>query len=80
MMGLFREIGPCLVRDDDFTTTEFNPNSWSNFANVLYIEQVMIKTLCRKILNSRLVSLLVLASRRSTMVPLVVHRHSWRQQ
>lgn len=38
MLGLFTEIGPCLVPDGDNLTTEFNPYSWNNFANMLFIE------------------------------------------
>lgn len=44
MLGLFTEIGPCLVpnvlgqQNGGNLSTEFNPHSWNNFANVLFIE------------------------------------------
>lgn len=40
MLGLFMELGPCKVSDDNFNTTTFNPYSWTNFANVIFIESV----------------------------------------
>ncbi|KAL3418580.1 carboxypeptidase Y [Phlyctema vagabunda] len=38
MFGLFREIGPCLVNEYG-NGTKFNPYSWSNHANMLFIDQ-----------------------------------------
>ncbi|KAK8027714.1 hypothetical protein PG991_004770 [Apiospora marii] len=38
MMGLFSEIGPCLAVKDGNGTVR-NEHSWSNFANVLFIDQ-----------------------------------------
>lgn len=38
MLGLFTELGPCLVPDGDNLTTEYNPYSWNNFANMIFIE------------------------------------------
>ncbi|KAH8645499.1 Alpha/Beta hydrolase protein [Xylariales sp. PMI_506] len=38
LMGLFQEIGPCLT-DDEGTTTFRNEFSWTNFANVIFIDQ-----------------------------------------
>lgn len=46
MMGLFREIGPCLVVDGDDESTKYNAYSWSNFANMLYIELVPFCLTC----------------------------------
>lgn len=37
MLGLFQEIGPFSVNDDDHTVT-VNPEPWNKKANVLYIE------------------------------------------
>lgn len=37
MMGLFSEIGPCLVEEEGSETVR-NKHSWTNFANVLFIE------------------------------------------
>lgn len=39
MYGLFAELGPCLAfagKND----TIFNEKSWSNFANILFLEYV----------------------------------------
>ncbi|KAH7027383.1 Alpha/Beta hydrolase protein [Microdochium trichocladiopsis] len=38
MMGLFSEIGPCLVEEEGGETVR-NEHSWTNFANVLFIDQ-----------------------------------------
>ncbi|KAK8138060.1 hypothetical protein PG984_001440 [Apiospora sp. TS-2023a] len=38
MMGLFSEIGPCLAAKDGNGTVR-NEHSWTNFANVLFIDQ-----------------------------------------
>ncbi|KAF9446561.1 alpha/beta-hydrolase [Macrolepiota fuliginosa MF-IS2] len=38
MLGLFQENGPCLVNPDGLTTA-FNPYSWNNVTNMLYIDQ-----------------------------------------
>ncbi|CAH0050996.1 unnamed protein product [Clonostachys solani] len=38
LLGLFAENGPCIVKNDS-TTTEYNPWSWNNFVNILYIDQ-----------------------------------------
>lgn len=37
MLGLFSEIGPCLTNEHG-NDTVFNEHSWTNFANVLFIE------------------------------------------
>lgn len=37
MMGLFSEIGPCLMEKEEGETIR-NEHSWTNFANVLFIE------------------------------------------
>ncbi|KXJ91530.1 Alpha/Beta hydrolase protein [Microdochium bolleyi] len=38
MMGLFAEIGPCLMEKEGSETVR-NEHSWTNFANVLFIDQ-----------------------------------------
>ncbi|ETS85613.1 hypothetical protein PFICI_03638 [Pestalotiopsis fici W106-1] len=38
LLGAFHEIGPCSVSDDGKSTTK-NHNSWTNFANMLFIDQ-----------------------------------------
>ncbi|CAG9989010.1 unnamed protein product [Clonostachys byssicola] len=38
MFGLFREIGPCLTNSYNNDTIS-NPHSWTNFANVLFLDQ-----------------------------------------
>ncbi|KAF7526247.1 hypothetical protein G7054_g10830 [Neopestalotiopsis clavispora] len=38
LLGAFHEIGPCSVSEDGKSTTR-NPNSWTNFANMLFIDQ-----------------------------------------
>ncbi|KAF9023976.1 alpha/beta-hydrolase [Hymenopellis radicata] len=38
MIGLFQEHGPCTVNEDEKTTT-YNPYSWNNYTNMLYIDQ-----------------------------------------
>ncbi|KAF2852517.1 alpha/beta-hydrolase [Plenodomus tracheiphilus IPT5] len=37
LIGLFEENGPCMI-DDNLTTT-YNPYSWNNVSNMLYISQ-----------------------------------------
>ncbi|KAK5943830.1 hypothetical protein PMZ80_003111 [Knufia obscura] len=38
MGGLFDEIGPCKI-NEDYATTELNPNSWNNVSNLLFLSQ-----------------------------------------
>ncbi|KAA1476177.1 serine carboxypeptidase [Dentipellis sp. KUC8613] len=38
MIGLFQENGPCRINNDS-SSVSLNPNSWNEFANVLYIDQ-----------------------------------------
>ncbi|CAJ2507563.1 Uu.00g087490.m01.CDS01 [Anthostomella pinea] len=38
MMGLFQEIGPCLTNEYQ-NGTKFNEHSWTEFANVIFIDQ-----------------------------------------
>ena len=38
MQGALRENGPCFIADDS-NSTYFNPWSWNNEANVLYVDQ-----------------------------------------
>eukprot|EP00299_Pterocystis_sp_00344_P010920 c5003_g1_i1.p1 GENE.c5003_g1_i1~~c5003_g1_i1.p1 ORF type:complete len:461 (+),score=77.84 c5003_g1_i1:1-1383(+) len=38
MLALFTENGPCTVNSDG-ATTEYNPYSWTNYANMLYVDQ-----------------------------------------
>ncbi|KAK3687691.1 carboxypeptidase Y [Podospora appendiculata] len=38
MFGLFREIGPCLTNEHN-NGTDYNEHSWTEFANVLFIDQ-----------------------------------------
>ncbi|KAI4117321.1 MAG: hypothetical protein LQ345_002410 [Seirophora villosa] len=38
MVGLFQEIGPCMINDDSNSTT-LNPWAWNNEVNMLYIDQ-----------------------------------------
>ncbi|KAH9897374.1 alpha/beta-hydrolase [Xylariomycetidae sp. FL2044] len=38
MMGLFAEIGPCLTNEHN-NGTDFNGDSWTNFANVIFLDQ-----------------------------------------
>ncbi|OOF92156.1 hypothetical protein ASPCADRAFT_210566 [Aspergillus carbonarius ITEM 5010] len=38
MIGLMQENGPCMVNPDS-NSTELNPYSWNNYANMLYIDQ-----------------------------------------
>lgn len=38
MIGLFQEIGPCMINDDSNSTT-LNPWAWNNEVNMLYIDQ-----------------------------------------
>jgi carboxypeptidase C (cathepsin A) len=38
MMGLFMELGPCMINDDGESARE-NPNSWINAANVFFLDQ-----------------------------------------
>ncbi|KAF9870599.1 hypothetical protein CkaCkLH20_11905 [Colletotrichum karsti] len=40
MTGVFYEIGPCLVNSEGNATTK-NPLSWTNFANLVFIDQPM---------------------------------------
>jgi len=37
MMGLFLQAGPCQIHHGE-NSTAFNPNSWTNFANLIFIE------------------------------------------
>lgn len=40
MMGQFVENGPCVMDlDTNYTSTVFNPYSWSQFYNVIYLDQ-----------------------------------------
>ncbi|KAF8627081.1 hypothetical protein AX15_004559 [Amanita polypyramis BW_CC] len=38
MIGLFQEHGPCLIAPDGQTTL-YNPYSWNNLSNIIYIDQ-----------------------------------------
>lgn len=38
MVGLFQENGPCLVNSDG-KTTKYNPYSYNNVSNMIYIDQ-----------------------------------------
>lgn len=38
LVGLMQENGPCIVKADS-NSTELNPWSWSNYVNMLYIDQ-----------------------------------------
>ncbi|KAJ5702439.1 hypothetical protein N7488_009987 [Penicillium malachiteum] len=38
LIGLLQENGPCIVKADS-NSTELNPWSWSNYVNMLYIDQ-----------------------------------------
>lgn len=37
MMGAFFELGPCLITEDGDGTVR-NPSSWTNAANMLFVE------------------------------------------
>ncbi|TQN65798.1 Carboxypeptidase S1, partial [Colletotrichum shisoi] len=39
MVGLFQENGPCTFGKGDGAEPTLNPNSWNNFANMLYVDQ-----------------------------------------
>ncbi|KAJ0159601.1 Carboxypeptidase S1, partial [Colletotrichum tanaceti] len=39
MIGLFQENGPCTFGKGDVAEPVVNPNSWNNFANMLYVDQ-----------------------------------------
>ncbi|KAK0194993.1 Alpha/Beta hydrolase protein [Armillaria mellea] len=38
LIGLFQEHGPCTVNEDSNSTT-YNPYSWNNYTNMIYIDQ-----------------------------------------
>ena len=38
MLGLLTENGPCTVSEDGLSTIN-NPNSWTNNANVMWVDQ-----------------------------------------
>ncbi|KAF3923560.1 hypothetical protein ABW20_dc0105045 [Dactylellina cionopaga] len=38
LMGGLTELGPCMI-DDDGKNTTHNPYSWSNFANIMFVDQ-----------------------------------------
>ncbi|KAK6540823.1 hypothetical protein TWF694_008211 [Orbilia ellipsospora] len=38
LLGALTEIGPCLIDDDGMNTTH-NPHPWSNFANLVFVDQ-----------------------------------------
>ncbi|KAI0036241.1 serine carboxypeptidase [Vararia minispora EC-137] len=38
MIGLFQELGPCRIQNDS-TTVEPNPNSYTDFTNVIFVDQ-----------------------------------------
>ncbi|KAN0139051.1 putative carboxypeptidase S1 [Lactarius tabidus] len=39
MIGLFQENGPCTFNNVSGSTPVLNPNSWNNYANMLYVDQ-----------------------------------------
>ncbi|KAK2031627.1 serine carboxypeptidase [Colletotrichum zoysiae] len=39
MLGLFQENGPCTFNKGGGAEPTLNPNSWNNFANMLYVDQ-----------------------------------------
>ena len=39
MIGVFQENGPCTFNNAPGSTPMLNPNSWTNFANMLYVDQ-----------------------------------------
>lgn len=39
MVGLFQENGPCHFTSTNATEPELNPNSWNEYANMLYVDQ-----------------------------------------
>ncbi|EPS43611.1 hypothetical protein H072_2404 [Dactylellina haptotyla CBS 200.50] len=38
LMGGLTELGPCAINEEG-TNTTCNPNSWSNFANIMFVDQ-----------------------------------------
>ena len=55
MLGLFHEIGPCHIVAGQNYTKE-SPHSWTNIANVLFIESVILLSFITYTTNKSIVN------------------------